>query len=1077
MGVLARCLGDPACRDNPLAWQAGWWHRAGMMGMANFSRCRRWWRVVAWLPLAGGWAMDPPLPAKLPSGFEAVIFAAPPMIQYPTFVCPGEAGELFVSVDKNASIDTKPDRGFIVKLTDDDGDGRADRRASFAAVTSPRGLAYDGEWVYCLHPPTLSRFRDLDGDGVSDERQELVSGIGFELSQRPPDHTSNGVTLGIDGWLYLAIGDFGFMQARGTDGRVLRMHAGGVARVRPDGTELEAYSMGTRNNYEVAVDPWLNVFARDNTNDGGGWDIRIHAFFHDAEFGYPRLFKNFADETMPSLGVYGSGSGTGATFIHEPTVPAPFGDMLFTADWGRNAIYYHPVKGERGAWFEIGHETFCEIERPTTMQADSAGNIYIASWKGGEYTYKGENVGYIALVRHPAAQQAAGDLGPPVRTLTAVEAARQLASPSHARRLAAQRALLRDPTAAREAAMGVRDLLQNDDTPVAGRVAALATLKLMLGPASARILGRYGAGDPRLKEFAIRLTGDRPEETPDGVIPHLITSLQDSNDRVKTQAVIALARLGRKEAAREILAIAALAPLVENESAVAVKPRASTGQVRGTQANRLHRLDADITGGQRLYLVVTDGGNGNGVDHADWVEPVLSGPAGEIRLTDIPWARATAGWSETRIGINAIGQPLSVGGQPVAWGIGTHAVSVIAYELPDGHGWTRFSSKAALDDSSVRQNPNAGSVQFQIYVDALPPALAGSYDGDGEVAVATDARRALPHVASRALIRMQAYEACLAALDTSDDPATREAALRVLRQVHRSEVVDGLIQRVSSTSDPLMRRGLLTALVRLYYREAEWDGSSWGTRPDTGGPYYKRAHWSESDRIEAAVRASLAALPAEEAAMVVAQLHRHRIEWTGLPTTDAPGSGVAEDHQWARDAEALAAAMAGAGEMKPGAIGLLAPETALTRTLDALASGLADVTTGEKLFTARGCSACHTVDPATEPKGPGLFGIAARYQPQELLLSLLNPSATIAQGFPTHVIETLDGETFVGFVIKESADTVLLRNMAAVTQVIKSDTIASRRTEDAVSSMTPGLVNALQPEELASLLKYLLELK
>ena len=1019
-------------------------------------------------------ALDTPLPSKLPPGFESVIFAAPPLINYPTFLCPGEQGELFVSVDKNASIDTKPDRGFIVKLTDSDGDGRADRRSEFATVTSPRGLAYDGEWLYCLHPPTLTRYRDTTGDGVSDETQELVSGIGFDLTQRPPDHTSNGVTLGIDGWLYLAIGDFGFMEARGTDGRTLQLHGGGVVRVRPDGREMETFATGTRNIYEVAVDPWLNVFARDNTNDGGGWDIRVHALFHGADMGYPRRFKNFTDETMPSLGVYGGGSGTGGTYVHEPAVPAPFGDMLFTADWGRNAIYYHPVKGERGAWFDIGQEIFCEIDRPTTLQADSAGNLYIASWKGGEYTYKGENVGYIALVRAPAAQKAA-PAGPPLSGMTAAEAARQLASPSHTRRLAAQRAVLRRPDGSRQAAEVMRDLLESPDLSTPARIAVLATLKQLMGPAASGMIGRHGASDPNLKEFAIRLIADRPAEAPEGVVPHIIEALKDQNDHVKTQAIIALARLGHTEAAPAILAIAAQAPGSGEAAPLAVEPRAATANVKGTASKRLNALEADITGARQLFLVVTDGGNGNGVDHADWIEPTLRGPDGDTRLTELKWTRATAGWSEARIGLNAIGQPLSVEGNPAAWGIGTHAVSVIAYDLPENHRWTRFLTQAALDDSSVRQNPQAGSVQFQIFVDALSPALAADNPARGPEAEATDARRSLPHLASRALISLQAHQACFAALDTHSDPATRDAALRVLRNVHLPEVVTGLIER-SRTLDPELRRGLLTALVRLYYREADWDGSSWGTRPDTSGPYYKRSLWSESPRIEAAVRDALGRAEPSEARAVVAQIQRHRIDWTNLPGMDEPGEG-GEDPDWAADAKQLAAAMAGGAEMKPGAVGLLEPPVAIERTLAALAGGKADAAVGKQFFTSRGCAACHTVDAKSPPKGPNLLDIAKRYQPAELLLSILNPSATIAQGFPTNVIETNDGNTLAGFVMQESGDRVVLRNMAALTQVVATKDIKARHKEEAVSSMTPGLANPLQPAELASLLKYLQELK
>ena len=153
-----------------------------------------------------------------------------------------------------------------------------------------------------MHPPHLSAYIDKDGDGVADEEKVLVKNIAFGFKDRPADHTSNGVTLGIDGWLYLAIGDFGFLKAEGTDGKTLQLRGGGVVRVRPDGTGLEVYSRGTRNILEVAIDPLLNGFARDNTNDGGGWDIRLHHFTGLEDHGYPSLFKNFTDEIVAAPG-------------------------------------------------------------------------------------------------------------------------------------------------------------------------------------------------------------------------------------------------------------------------------------------------------------------------------------------------------------------------------------------------------------------------------------------------------------------------------------------------------------------------------------------------------------------------------------------------------------------------------------------------------------------------------------------------------------------------------------------------------------------------------------------------------
>ena len=81
--------------------------------------------------------------------------------------------------------------------------------------------------------------------------------------------------MGIDGWLYIAGGDFGFMDAVGTDGKHLQHRGGGVIRFRPDGSGLEIFATGTRNILGTPISPLLDIFARDNTNDGGGWDVRF----------------------------------------------------------------------------------------------------------------------------------------------------------------------------------------------------------------------------------------------------------------------------------------------------------------------------------------------------------------------------------------------------------------------------------------------------------------------------------------------------------------------------------------------------------------------------------------------------------------------------------------------------------------------------------------------------------------------------------------------------------------------------------------------------------------------------------
>ena len=167
------------------------------------------------------------------------------------------------------------------------------------------------------HPPFVTALRDTDGDGIADDRRTLVRGLGFGLDFRGADHTTNGIEMGIDGWLYVAVGDYGFVKATGADGQEIQLRGGGNVRVRPDGTELEIYSRGTRNDYDLAIDPYLNLFARGNTNDGGGFDIRLYHFVAGATFGYPSLFRNFNDEVVPPLADYGTGSGTGMLYVHD----------------------------------------------------------------------------------------------------------------------------------------------------------------------------------------------------------------------------------------------------------------------------------------------------------------------------------------------------------------------------------------------------------------------------------------------------------------------------------------------------------------------------------------------------------------------------------------------------------------------------------------------------------------------------------------------------------------------------------------------------------------------------------------
>ncbi len=127
-------------------------------------------------------------------------------------------------------------------------------------------------------------------------------------------------------------------------------------------------------------------------------------------------------------------------------------------------------------------------------------------------------------------------------------------------------------------------------------------------------------------------------------------------------------------------------------------------------------IDVDITGATHLYLVVSDGGNGNSCDHSDWLMPRLIGQQGELNLAELKWESAE-GFGGARVNTNYQGKPLSVGGKKYTAGIGVHAPSVLKFQLPEGY--QRFQAIGGLDNSGSDQGGcgDQAAIQFSVYTE------------------------------------------------------------------------------------------------------------------------------------------------------------------------------------------------------------------------------------------------------------------------------------------------------------------------------------------------------------------------
>ena len=141
--------------------------------------------------------------------------------------------------------------------------------------------------------------------------------------------------------------------------------------------------------------------------------------------------------------------------------------------------------------------------------------------------------------------------------------------------------------------------------------------------------------------------------------------------------------------------------------------------------------DVDVTGAKQVHLVVTDGGNGFNCDWADWAEPRFVDAQGkETRLTDVTWKKASAGWGNVNVNKNAGGQPMSINGNPVEYGVGVHAWSLLVYDVPPGT--RRFKARCGLDNGGTDQaGGGASSVQFLVFTETPPASFLANINANG----------------------------------------------------------------------------------------------------------------------------------------------------------------------------------------------------------------------------------------------------------------------------------------------------------------------------------------------------------
>ncbi|GAB3689895.1 hypothetical protein GCM10027592_06770 [Spirosoma flavus] len=501
------------------------------------------------LPNASSW----------PSELKVTNFAGPDLTPSPACLAVAPTGEVYVGVDMIGSLGKKPGQGRIVRLVDTNHDGKVDQHTTFAVVDNPRGILPVGDQVFVLHTMfsketgiasgmDLVVFADKNHDGVADGPSspivEHICSPKF-IQSRGTDHATNGIRMGIDGWIYIAVGDFGFHGATDRSGKKMTMLGGGIVRVRPNGTEMEIYTHGMRNIYDVAIDPYMNMFTRDNTNDGGGWNIRFSNQIQSGEYGYPVLFKHFTDEIIPALVDVGGGSGTGSFYMDDDTWPEKYNHVPMMADWGRNQLYLHRVTPDQST-FTQKEEEFIKLSQITDVDVDASGEMYLSAWAGAGYSGN-PNKGFVVRA---VPKNWTYKAFPDVTKLSEKKLGDLLKSGSSVARLAAQQELISRP--AKKSTKLTWNIAEDKSAPRYARVAAMYAYAQITGADGIANLVKL-TEDSDLKEFALRALSDRKSTIQSVPIEPFLNGLKDPSPRVQTAAIIGLGRLERIEAAQALL--------------------------------------------------------------------------------------------------------------------------------------------------------------------------------------------------------------------------------------------------------------------------------------------------------------------------------------------------------------------------------------------------------------------------------------------------------------------------------------------------------------------------------------------
>ena len=462
----------------------------------------------------------------LPEGFAIELVAAEPEIHKPLNIAFDDQGRLWVTDTLEypfpAAEGTTPRDGVKI-LENFQDNGRAATIRTFAdGLNIPIGLLPlpSGNAALVHSIPDVFRLTDTDGDGRADRREVLYGTYG----SKDTHGMTNAFTTGFDGWIYACHGFSNRSTVEGSDHAAITMQSGNVYRMRPEGTHLEYFTHGQVNPFGLAFDPLGNLYSSD-CHSRPIYQLLRGAWY--PSFSAPHDGLGFGPDMMKHD--HGSTGIAGVVAYAADQFPEPYQGTMFIGNVVTNRINHDRLEWHGSSPKAIPQPDFLWSDdnwfRPVDLELGPDGALYVADFYNriiGHYevplTHPGRDRerGRIwrIVYRGPQDQgQGAGKAKPVARRGGRPEATRDdliadLGHPNLSVRQSAANQLAEQPRYS-DADSALKTIALQDEN-VWRRVHALWVLHRR-GLLDDEIL-KAAAGDPEpaLRVHAQRLLGDQP---------------------------------------------------------------------------------------------------------------------------------------------------------------------------------------------------------------------------------------------------------------------------------------------------------------------------------------------------------------------------------------------------------------------------------------------------------------------------------------------------------------------------------------------------------------------------------------